>query len=253
MSSAWKSSRSRAMKSHTHGTRIASCTATCSKRRTHSRSVCGTWVRMAYLCRTHHLCYAHARRAYSLGSLAAARTTDAAGAPRVDGHGSKTGGGSLSVQATPARLGRIGRFVVDVARSSHRCVMPPADEPAGHAPSLLQLVPDRQQLERERLARAAARERACNTKKRTRSVSPDAPCKAMPGRSAPAPAHYSHGSAHTMSNASRYTPPEPMERFWTGAIKVRLTYSRPGHLQPLRARLSRRHKIGAVACPYDAR
>lgn len=101
MSSAWKSSRSRAMKSHTHGTRIASCTATCSKRRTHSRSVCGTWVRMAYLCRTHHLCYAHARRAYSLGSLAAARTTDAAGAPRVDGHGSKTGGAAFPSKPPP--------------------------------------------------------------------------------------------------------------------------------------------------------
>lgn len=84
------------------------------------------------------------------------------------------------------------------------------DEPAGAPSTLLQLVPDRKQLERERLARAAARERSHNTKKRARSVSPDAQSK-MPARAAP-------------PKPSRYTPPEPQERFWTGTIKVRTTY-----------------------------
>ena len=114
-----------------------------------------------------------------------------------------------------------------------------ADEPAWAPPSLLRLVPDRQQLERERLARAAARERARNPKKRTRSVSPDAPSKA-PSRAPPPPA------------SSRYTPPEPQERFWTGTIKVRIFGLPAGHIQPLCARHTRRNQAGAAARSDDA-
>ncbi|WFD25975.1 hypothetical protein MNAN1_000948 [Malassezia nana] len=88
--------------------------------------------------------------------------------------------------------------------------MTPGDERLEPTPSLLQLVPDRQQLERERLARAAARDRSRNTKKRARSPSPTASSK-WPERA-------------SIATSSRYTPPQPDERFWTGTIKA--TYNR---------------------------
>lgn len=106
----------------------------------------------------------------------------------------------------------------------------PSTERAGSSTSLLALIPDRAQLEKERLARVAARERRTNTQKRARSTSPTAPDEVPPRAKA---------SAHAIH--PRYIPISPEDRFWKGALKVRiLPCLNSGHLQSICSRIQSR-------------
>lgn len=73
---------------------------------------------------------------------------------------------------------------------------------------LLALVPDRKQLEHERLQRVAARERQHSKRKRSRSASVDTE-------------EQSTKQARITAPSQRYTPVSSADRFWNGAIKVR--------------------------------
>lgn len=120
--------------------------------------------------------------------------------------------------------------------------------------SLLSLVPDRAQLEQERLRRAAQRERATNPRKRERPTSPDSPVTpavkvplraGAPLSSASAP---SSGEKHSsdvtvpapvraalQDSDMRFAPISSSDRFWRGAIKVRaFTLTDTGRIQSLR-------------------
>lgn len=79
---------------------------------------------------------------------------------------------------------------------------------------LLTLVPNRKQLEQERLQRIAARERQQSTNKRSRSVSFDESTSIDTERP---PMKQAKFTVHSQ----RYTPVSPSDRFWNGAIKVR--------------------------------
>lgn len=79
---------------------------------------------------------------------------------------------------------------------------------------LLTLVPNRKQLEQERLQRIAARERQQSTNKRSRPASFDASTSTNPEQP---PVKLGRFTLHSL----RYTPVSPTDRFWHGAVKVR--------------------------------
>lgn len=79
---------------------------------------------------------------------------------------------------------------------------------------LLALVPDRKQLEHERLQRVAARERQHSKRKRSRSASYDASASVDTEEQ-------STKQARITAPSQRYTPVSSADRFWNGAIKVR--------------------------------
>ena len=80
---------------------------------------------------------------------------------------------------------------------------------------LLALVPDRKQLEHERLQRVAARERQHSRRKRSRSASYDSSASIDTQEQ-------SIKQARLTAPSQRYTPVSSADRFWNGAVKVRL-------------------------------
>lgn len=102
-------------------------------------------------------------------------------------------------------------FNLVALRRAMRSEMQPVQETDTVQNSLLALVPDRKQLEQERLRRAAARERQTSTRKRPRSASSEREHDTLPSE----PLH-----KYRMSESQRYVPIEAKDRFWHGAIKV---------------------------------
>ena len=112
----------------------------------------------------------------------------------------------------------------------------PSQERRPAVPRLSDLIPDRAQLERERLARAAKRaapedqtEAASSSSNTSSSKREDAP---QAKRRPPADARPSSGSAP--GRAARYQAIQASDRFWHGTIKVRpcavKTQLTPGHI-----------------------